>query len=142
MCEKSLLRGVSVKFLCIVSGSLHFFFFFFFFWSLNFLSYCTLWKMEQQEKGKGTCFFLFSRCSISITCLQHFSQQERGGPSPASPYSQNSLLGAPERTQQQPSSGPSPVHSFLWVPTPPTSPGSTLTALPILEAALGIGAQR
>eukprot|EP00069_Balaena_mysticetus_P007062 bmy_18916T0 len=86
---------------------------------------------------------------IYLSCCQFASpvcctspSRSQGGPSPASPYSQNSLLGAPERTQQQPGSGPRPVHSFLWVPTPPTSPGSTRTALPILEAALGIGAQR
>ena len=58
LCRKSLLRAVSVKSWCIVSVC-----------SSHFWSCCTLWKTEQWRKGKRTGFFLFSCCSISITCV-------------------------------------------------------------------------
>lgn len=74
LCEKSLFRGVSVKSLCIVSGSLHFFFL------LVSLFLVLLYLMEDgaAREVQRDLLFLFSCCSISITCLWHFSQQEPG----------------------------------------------------------------
>lgn len=91
LCKKSLLRNVSVKSLCLVSVCF-----------LHFWSYCTLWKTEQWKKGKGTCFFLFSSCSISITCSLQVSHRGLCSGSPTFPE----LTGKPWR-------GSSP-----WVPTP------------------------
>ena len=85
-----------------------------------------------QEKGRGPCPLLVCCCSLSVAICP---SPDRGQlPTPPAPP-----LPAPERTQQQPVSGPALGRPLLssrgcalpWVLAP--GPGCAITAVPTLE---------